>query len=403
MTASVPGFTTLTGGTNIGDLGAGSDATITNPISIGFNFVFDGVTYSQFQISDNGFIHLGNNLTGTGYGNAGGDVVIPNDFNNANTLRPFIAPLWEDLAMANSGGKASYKVTGSAPNRTLTIEWTKVSWRFSTGTDQLSFQLILYETTNIIDFVYKVGAVAMGTLPTGSIGLGGTGNGNYYSLNNSGSSPTAGFGINTTSINTRPADGQRYRWTPASVLPIELISFTGINKLQGNLLEWKTASETNNDFFTVERSSDATHFETIATIKGSGTNHTDMAYTYLDTELSNTDAILYYRIKQTDINLHATYTEIISIYTSEVHKPPLLYYDRTSDNLYIEGSFSDAGNYQLEIIDLSGKIVGQYSFEIVSKERYFKKNFLSFQLEGIFIARISDPTGNGLVQTKFMK
>lgn len=252
MVASSTTYVALVGGTNIPDLGAGSDLTVTAPISIGFSFVFDGTTYTEFQVSDNGYIHLGNDLGTTGYGNAGGDEVIPNDFSDAtamtpgmNTTRPFIAPLWEELAMANIGGSASYLLAGTAPNRTLTIEWNKVSWRAPTGTDQISFQVVLHETTNIIDFIYQADAVALGPLPTASIGLAGITNGDYYSLSDSGPNPTASKTVNTTTINTKPATGQMYRWTPSIPTGISNNAFTEAAPVVhfdagSNLLSWSS-------------------------------------------------------------------------------------------------------------------------------------------------------------------
>ncbi len=224
MVPSTPGYTVLNGGTPIGDLAAGSDQTISSPISIGFNFEFDGTTYTEVQASDNGYLHFGNELTPTGYGNASGDLVIPNDFTDAtastpgiNTTRPFAAPLWEELAIAGigGGGNTNYLTDGNTPNRTFTIEWNQVSWRAPTGTNQISFQVVLHETTNIIDFIYMEGPVALGNLPTASIGLAGITNGDFYSLSDSGPNPTVSKTVNTTTINTKPATGQMYSWIPS--------------------------------------------------------------------------------------------------------------------------------------------------------------------------------------------
>ncbi|MCD6066163.1 MAG: fibronectin type protein [Bacteroidetes bacterium] len=223
MTPDNVTYTPLSGGTAIPDLSAGSDMTLTSALPIGFSFEFDDSTYTEFQMSENGYIHLGNEAFPTGYGSACCDAVIPNDFKDSsamtpgmNTMRPFIAPLWEELAMANLGGNASYLTTGVSPNQILTIEWDKVSWRASTGTNQVSFQLVLHETTNVIEFIYFEGPIALGPLPTASIGLAGRTFGDYYSLSDSGTNPVASKTVNTTDISIKPATGQRYLWTPVS-------------------------------------------------------------------------------------------------------------------------------------------------------------------------------------------
>ncbi len=410
MTPSVSGYSPLSGGTNIPDLGAGSDLTITPSYGIGFNFLFDGVVYTRFQASDNGYIHLcnaGGELTGTGYGNGSGDVIIPNDFSSANTLRPFIAPLWEELAIAglNGGGSASYTITGSSPLRVLTIEWNKVSWRAPTSTNQISFQVKLYETSNIIDFIYMIGTDPLGSFPTASIGIAGIGNTNFYSLNNFGNNPAYTLGANTTSINTLPtSNGQRYRWIPTASLPIKLISFTGKNTEAGNLLEWKTATEINNDYFTIERSTDAHHFEPIAFIQGAGNNFTTKSYEYTDVSLPESSDILYYRLKQTDFNRTEEYSPIIEINASSSHKkPPQIYYDKGSEELVVYYNSFDPGKYNIEIIDMLGNLIYQYPLEIISPENKMWKISLPFHSEGIYIAKISGQKEVTISQTKFLK
>ncbi len=222
MVPRVPGYTALSGGTSIPDLSAGSDQTISPAIPIGFNFTFDGTVYTECQASDNGYLHFGNDLAPTGYGNASGDLIIPNDFSDAtgstpgiNTTRPFVAPLWEELAIAGiGGGNASYATAGTSPNQTFSIEWNGVSWRAPTATNQISFQVVLHETTNVIDFIYKQGPNPIGNLPTASIGLAGITNGDYYSLSDSGPNPVVSKSVNTTTIGIKPATGQMYTWIP---------------------------------------------------------------------------------------------------------------------------------------------------------------------------------------------
>ena len=104
------------------------------------------------------------------------------------------------------------------------------------------------------------------------------------------------------------------RWTISSItnpLPIELIDFTASCKNQSILVTWSTASETNNDYFTLERSVDAYEWVTIATINGMGNSNTLVNYNYTDTNSYND--IVYYRLKQTDIDGTCTYSGISAI------------------------------------------------------------------------------------------
>lgn len=189
--------------------GVRADSFLSATQNIGFTFVYEGVNYTQFKMSSNGFI----SLSTTGTANLNG-----NDFSTANTTsRPIIAPLWDDLDGATpTTSLASYEVTGSAPNRVLTVEWKNWEWNWNSGaTPVISFQVKLYETTNVIEFVYRQesGTVASGSA---SIGIGsatGSGAGSYLNLT-SVTTPAVSSTTSTTTISTKPATGQIFRFTP---------------------------------------------------------------------------------------------------------------------------------------------------------------------------------------------
>lgn len=95
-------------------------------------------------------------------------------------------------------------------------------------------------------------------------------------------------------------------------LPIELLNFKVENKDLGNQIEWVTASERNNDFFLLERSTDGVNWNFIDKIKGAGNSSSIKKYTSIDYEYKN--SINYYRLSQIDFD--GTFTEfgIIVIY-----------------------------------------------------------------------------------------
>ena len=94
-------------------------------------------------------------------------------------------------------------------------------------------------------------------------------------------------------------------------LPIELISFEAEIDNTSVKLTWKTASEINNDFFTIERSDNATSFEELAQIPGSGNSNNIREYQhYDDSPIMGTS---YYRLKQTDFDGKYEYVKLIAI------------------------------------------------------------------------------------------
>jgi hypothetical protein len=78
------------------------------------------------------------------------------------------------------------------------------------------------------------------------------------------------------------------------------------------LLQWTTASETNNDYFTLERSTDLIHYSPIDQIKGHGNSSEPINYSYTDTDVEQ--GINYsYRLKQTDFDGISTYSKVVVI------------------------------------------------------------------------------------------
>ena len=129
--------------------GPSGDDFVMAATSIGFNFTYFGVTYSQFTISTNGNIQLGDGTGTTNnpvYSNVWTDVAIP----NAAVPNNFIALAWDDWNP--SAGQVTYGVTGSAPNRKLVVCYNTTGRgdAGSGGTGTLNGQIVLEETTNKI-------------------------------------------------------------------------------------------------------------------------------------------------------------------------------------------------------------------------------------------------------------
>jgi hypothetical protein len=96
-----------------------------------------------------------------------------------------------------------------------------------------------------------------------------------------------------------------------TTLPIELISFSAEVIQDAVKLNWETASELNNDFFTVERSTGGEVFASIGQVNGRGTTNQNNHYSLIDHNPIYGTA--YYRLKQTDFDGTFTYSRIIDV------------------------------------------------------------------------------------------
>ena len=94
-------------------------------------------------------------------------------------------------------------------------------------------------------------------------------------------------------------------------LPIELISFSANCHNQNLVIKWTTASETNNDYFTIERSTDAANWIIIKTVDGARNSSTIQNYSFTDSTTAT--SISYFRLKQTDFDGKSKYSKVITI------------------------------------------------------------------------------------------
>jgi hypothetical protein len=188
--------------------------------NIGFNFIYEGTTYTQFCASSNGLMKLGSTTLGTGTwsNNIADNTTYP-------AHRPKIMPWWDDFSTGSNGG-VHYGVFGDAPNRILVVRF-RLRWTTLVSEPyNLEFQVRLYETTNKIEFYYQSGGTYINTV---SCGIGGATATNYISVT-AGASPSSSTSTPNNSNNTFPSANALYTFTP----PVVCSSLTSAGTVTGN-------------------------------------------------------------------------------------------------------------------------------------------------------------------------
>jgi hypothetical protein len=122
-------------------------------------------------------------------------------------------------------------------------------------------------------------------------------------------------GISQIKWEGRPSGGNVYLdniyfWRPP-VIPVELVDFKAKAVNNTTVLNWNTASERDNQGFTIERSTDATNYSAIGTVKGNGT--TSAVHNYTFTDNAPASGSNYYRLRQTDMNGKETVSSVVSV------------------------------------------------------------------------------------------
>lgn len=134
-------------------------------------------------------------------------------------------------------------------------------------------------------------------------------------------------------------------------LPVELVSFTAQKNSSNDVeLKWKTASESNNKGFDVQRSTDAVNWLTIGFINGKGNSAVENNYQFTDKEASAGKN--YYRLQQQDFDGNRKFSAI-----ANVDLPQKAFYSIANNpgkGIY-KVRIASTDKVELSVLDLSGR------------------------------------------------
>lgn len=159
-------------------------------------------------------------------------------------------------------------------------------------------------------------------------------------------------------------------------LPIELISFNGTKAENTVDLFWSTASERNNDYFTLENSTDGINFIQIDKIKGAGTTTELQEYSYLNTNLNS--GLNYFRLSQTDYDGTIKRLEIIAFEREKSSSNYSVYPNPSNDRkINIDLNTVSKSPLNINIYSMQGQLL--ITKQIQSKEQL---NQIELPLQG---------------------
>jgi len=154
------------------------------------------------------------------------------------------------------------------------------------------------------------------------------------------------------------SDANNYRvreLKSTTALPIELLYFKALLIDENQVLcKWATATEINNDYFTVEKTQDGVNYQFVAKVKGAGNSTTTLNYSIIDpAPYSGTS---YYRLKQTDFDGNYVYSNL-----EPVNVPTIalitIYPNPSSGYVQFSIGSNEDGMVQIQVIDVLGRIL----------------------------------------------
>jgi hypothetical protein len=146
---------------------------------------------------------------------------------------------------------------------------------------------------------------------------------------------------------------------PVNPLPVELLMFSAAKSDDGVNLNWSTASEKNNDYFEVQRSSDGYTFSTISKINGAGNSNTYLHYHTMDRKPIS--GLNYYRLKQVDYDGSFQYSAVRSVNIDLKSIFPFIVYPNPATE-FVHILYHDiSGTIKPTIMTMDGKIVKHFN------------------------------------------
>jgi hypothetical protein len=269
---------------------AASDQGVSAVTNIGFNYIFNGVLFTQFTASANGVMQLGGTaVSGSTYVTSGGTVALPK-----------LSAISSDAITASvaDGGGITSKLIGTAPNRCLVVQWVSYLYWLNTASPA-TFQVRLYETTGVVEYVYGAMPVGSGIYSSGyttgfSVGTAANQLASVATSTNAVSYTAFTANMYTAATNITnlhsTTNGSRtiYRFTPPSTVAgdVSTLTFTAVtaNTTTVNFVD----NATNETGFLVLRATDAAFTQniSISSVASTTSAGTGTAYTSVQTGLS---------------------------------------------------------------------------------------------------------------------
>ena len=208
-----------------------------------------------------------------------------------------------------------------------------------------------------------------------------------------GSNNTSASNIQTQSdLQDNDSDLADFSSSGVSTLPISLTYFTAQAQGSKVIINWETAEEINNDFFTIERSGDGRKFEKIATIPGSGNSQRPIAYSFTDP--FPLPEISYYRLRQTDFDGQFEVFKAVAVSleaSSETSQAPSI--STVAPNPFqssfrVDFTVATSGTALIQLMNTGGRVVASAEVSVYTgrnQHEFYQADRLQ---SGIYLLRI---------------
>lgn len=177
----------------------------------------------------------------------------------------------------------------------------------------------------------------------------------------------------------------------AAPLPVEFLSLSASCNDNSAVVQWSTASEISNDYFEVERSADGQNYTPIGTVNSlapGGNSSSALYYSFADNSPLTTTA--YYRIRQVDFNGVSTTSGVQALMPCSNVSGGAVTVFGTGDHVNVQIEAVTAADYQVDVIDLRGRLVARWLFAAEKGVNHFRFPIISSE-SSLYIVNVSSP------------
>jgi hypothetical protein len=145
-----------------------------------------------------------------------------------------------------------------------------------------------------------------------------------------------------------------------NILPIKLVSFEAIEENSHVVINWTTATEINNDYFTIESSTDNENYTAILKLSGTGNSTSKINYIAYDNNPQS--GMNYYRLKQTDFDGHTEYFHAVAVIVNADKKANNMTLKSTGPNPFtsqftVNFYLPNTSDVEVQMINSTGVII----------------------------------------------
>jgi hypothetical protein len=172
----------------------------------------------------------------------------------------------------------------------------------------------------------------------------------------------------------------------SAALPITLLSFD-VNKVNQTVhLMWTSLSEKNNDYYSVEHSTDGINWKSIATVDGAIYSNQKLEYNVVHNDPPI--GLNYYRLKQTDIDGQFEYFDVKLLEFGSENELFTIFPNPANEDMYIDLNLAPV-NVKIEIYDAKGNLVWSGAIQNSNFDKRIKISTKQFS-SGLYTVSISD-------------